>query len=87
MADYTCDEEFRRAWEKWYEYSVRRAVEETYRRAAWRSETEGYAMLAAALDSRGVPPDPQAVRAGAALITRGRRPAVLRRSDGPAVAG
>lgn len=78
MSGHLSDDDFHRASEQWYEYSVRQAAEEAYREAAWRSEHEAYAVLATALQRHGIDPDPDAVRAGAALISRGRRPSVMR---------
>jgi hypothetical protein len=79
--DYRHDENFRYAQDRLFEYSVLRATEETYFQTAWRPEGEVYAALASSLDRRGIDPDPDAVRAAAELISRGRRPSVLRRHE------
>lgn len=71
------DAEFRREWERRYLLSVRAAVSEVLLSSAWVSEPEARVALAEALQRRGVHPDPDAVRAGAALISRGRRPKIL----------
>lgn len=71
------DEEFLRERERQYLLSVRAATAEVLRSSGWTSEQEAYRALAAALERRGIDPDPEAVRSGAALISRGRRPRIL----------
>jgi hypothetical protein len=71
------DEEFMRERERQYLLSVRAATAEVLRSSGWTSEQEAYRALAAALERRGIDPDPEAVRSGAALISRGRRPRIL----------
>jgi len=71
------DAEFRREWERYYLRSVRAAALEVLQSSSWLSESEARAALTDALVRRGVEADPEAVRAGAALIYRGRRPRIL----------
>jgi hypothetical protein len=71
------DEEFRREWERHFLLSVRAAALEVVQSSSWLSESEARVALAEALRRRGVHPDPDAVEAGAALISRGRRPRIL----------
>ena len=71
------DAEFRREWERYYLRSVRAAALEVLHSSSWLSETEAQAALTDALQRRGIEADPEAVRAGAALIYRGRRPRIL----------
>lgn len=72
------DSEFERARDRYFLRSVRAAVEETYWSAAWRPAAQVRPVLAAALERRGIDPDAEAVQRGADVISRGRRPAVLR---------
>jgi hypothetical protein len=78
MALQLSESDFQRARERYYLRSVRAAVEETYWAAAWRPAAEAESVLTRALDRRGIEPDPEAVRRGAALISRGRKPLILR---------
>ena len=71
------DAEFRREWERHFLLSVRAAALEVVQSSSWLSETEASVALAEALRRRGIYPDPDAVAAGAALISRGRRPKIL----------
>jgi hypothetical protein len=71
------DEEFFRERERQYLLSVRAATAEVMQSSAWVSEQEAYRALEAALERRGIEPDPEAVRSGASLISRGRRPRIL----------
>jgi hypothetical protein len=68
---------YEEARERYYLRSLRAAVEETYWRTAWRPEAEVRDALVQALERRGIEPEPEAVRRGAALLSRGRRPAIL----------
>lgn len=71
------DTDFQRANEWYYLRSVRDAVEETYWASAWRPEPEVAKVLSQALERRGIEPEAEAVRGGAGLISRGRRPLIL----------
>jgi hypothetical protein len=71
------DEEFFRERDRQYLLSVRAATAEVLRSSGWTSEQEAYRALATALERRGIDPDPEAVRSGAALISRGRRPRIM----------
>jgi hypothetical protein len=82
MPPHLNDYDFERARERFFVRSVREAVEETYWAAAWRPSGEVQAALTRALDRRGIDPEPEAVRRGAELISRGRKPSILR-SGGP----
>jgi hypothetical protein len=77
VAERVSDAEFRREWERYYLRSVRAAAVEVLQSSSWLSEPEARAALAEALQRRGIEADPEAVRAGAALISRGRRPRIL----------
>jgi hypothetical protein len=57
---------------------VRAAVEEAYWSGAWRPAAEVRPVLVAALERRGIDPDLEAVQRGADLISRGRKPSILR---------
>lgn len=72
------DDDFRDEWDRHFVRSVRKATQRTYELAAWRPPHEVYGVLAEELRRRGIDPDPEAVFEGARLISRGRRPAVLR---------
>lgn len=69
--------EFARADERCYLRSVRDAAEETYWATAWRPSAEVGPVLTDSLERRGITPDAEAVRMGAALISRGRRPLIM----------
>jgi hypothetical protein len=75
--DRASDAEFRREWERHYLRSVRAAALEVLESSSWLSESEAEAALTDALQRRGIEAYPDAVRAGAALIYRGRRPRIL----------
>lgn len=75
--DRASDAEFRREWERHYLRSVRAAALEVLESSSWLSQAEAEAALTAALQRRGIEAYPDAVRAGAALICRGRRPRIL----------
>lgn len=75
--DRASDAEFRREWERHYLRSVRAAAMEVLQSSSWLSESEARTALTDALQRRGIEADPEAVRAGAALIYRGRRPRIL----------
>jgi hypothetical protein len=77
LSDRVSDAEFRREWERYYLRSVRAAALEVLQSSSWLSESEAQAALTDALQRRGIEADPEAVRAGAALIYRGRRPRIL----------
>jgi len=77
ISDRVSDAEFRREWERYYLRSVRAAALEVLQSSSWLSESEAQAALTDALQRRGIEADPEAVRAGAALIYRGRRPLIL----------
>ena len=77
MAFEFSDADFRRANERCYLRSVRDAAEETYWATAWRPSAEGVRVLPESLEKRGITPDTEAVRRGAALISRGRRPLIM----------
>jgi hypothetical protein len=72
------DSDFERARDHYFLRSVQAAVEETYWSSAWRPAAEVRPVLAQALERRGIDPDAEAVQRGADVISRGRRPAVLR---------
>jgi hypothetical protein len=71
------DSEFAAEWQRQWLLSVRAATTEVINSGAWLSEEDAAQALAGALERRGIAPDPAAVRAGAALIARGRRPRIL----------
>lgn len=71
------DAEFARAHERYYLHSVRAAVEETYRWAAWKPEHEVAEVLTKALVRRGISVDEEAIHEGASVISRGRKPFIL----------
>ena len=77
VSERASDAEFRREWERHYLCSVRAAALEVLRSSSWLSESEARTALAEALQRRGIEADAEAVRAGAALICRGRRPRFL----------
>ena len=77
VSDRPSDAEFRREWERYYLRSVRAAALEVLNSSSWLSESEAEAALTVALQRRGIEADPEAVRAGAALIASGRRPRIL----------
>jgi hypothetical protein len=81
MPQHLSESEFQRASERYYLRSVRAAVEETYWQSAWRPATEVRTMLVKALERRGIAPDLEAVQRGAELISRGRKPPVLRQYE------
>ena len=74
--DRASDAEFRREWERHYLRSVRAAALEVLQSSSWLSESEARTALGDALQRRGIEADADAVRAGAALIYRGRRPRI-----------
>lgn len=71
------DAKFARVWDWYYLQSVRAAAEETFREAVGRSQYEVLDVLTRALQRRGIEPEVEAVMAGAALISRGRKPLIL----------
>lgn len=75
--DLASDAEFRREWERHYLRSVRAAALEVLESSSWFSQSEAEMLLTEALQRRGIEAYPDAVRAGAALIYRGRRPRIL----------
>lgn len=75
------DLDFQDTWDHHYVVSVRKATQRAYDRAARQAPEEVYGVLAEELRRRGVEPEPDAVYDGAMLISRGKKPAVLRRSD------
>ncbi len=77
MPQQLSDSDFERARERYYLRSVRDAVEEAYWSAAWRPTLEVQSALVRALERRGIDPDLEAVRRGAELISRGRKPLIL----------
>jgi hypothetical protein len=81
MPQHLSESEFQRASERYYLRSVRAAVEETYWQSAWRPTTEVRPVLVSALERRGIDPDLEAVQRGAELISRGRKPSILRRRE------
>jgi hypothetical protein len=81
MPQHLSESEFQRASERYYLRSVRAAVEETYWQSAWRPTTEVRPVLVNALERRGIDPDLEAVQRGAELISRGRKPSILRRRE------
>ncbi len=83
MPPHLTDEQFEQARERYFQRSVRDAAEETYWATAWRPASEVDAALRRALERRGIEPDREAVGRAAALISRGRKPLVLRREGGP----
>lgn len=82
MPDYSRDEDFHREWDYHYLRSVHAAAATAFERAAWRPAEEAYMVLATALREHGIDPDPAAVYAGAALISRGEKPPILRPAPG-----
>jgi hypothetical protein len=64
-------------WQRQWLLSVRAATTEVLNSGTWLSEDDAAKALAQALERRGIAPDPAAVRAGASLIARGRRPRIL----------
>lgn len=58
--------------------SVRRAAQRTFDQAAYLPADQMYSVLSAELRRRGIEPDPEAVYEGALLISRGKKPRVLR---------
>jgi hypothetical protein len=78
MPQHLSDSEFEHARDRFFQRSVRAAVEETYWSSAWRPAAEVRPVLAAALERRGIDPEAEAVQRGADVISRGRRPSVLR---------
>jgi hypothetical protein len=82
MVDYSRDSEFRREWEYQYLQSVYVATAAAYERAAYQPADVAYVALASELRKRGVHPDPDAVFSGAALISRGEQPPILRPGRG-----
>lgn len=73
--------DFRRIYNELFVESVRQAALRTYEETAYRPEREVYRTLAAELVRRGIDPDSEAVQQAAILISRGRKPAVLRRGQ------
>lgn len=61
-----------------YVRSVRDAAAIAYTQMAWQPPEKAFSVLARELAGRGIEPDPSAVFDAAVLISRGRRPAVLR---------
>lgn len=57
---------------------VREAASVAYSTASGQPTHEVYVILAAELKQRGIYPDPSAVLQAAMLISRGKKPAVLR---------
>lgn len=58
--------------------AVREAASITYSSCAGQPTHEVYVVLAEELRRRGIYPDPESVLEAAKLISRGRKPAVLR---------
>ncbi|MGH3330939.1 MAG: hypothetical protein ACRDPJ_06475 [Nocardioidaceae bacterium] len=58
--------------------AVREAASVAYSTAAGQPTHEVYVLLASELKQRGIYPDPEAVLEAAMLISRGKKPAVLR---------
>jgi hypothetical protein len=81
MPQHLSESEFQRASERFYLRSVRAAVEETYWQSAWRPAAEVRRVVVTALERRGIAPDLEAVQRGAELISRGRKPSVLRQTE------
>ena len=81
MPQHLSESEFQRASERYYLRSVRAAVEETYWQSAWRPTAEVRPLLVQALERRGIDPDLEAVQRGAELISRGRKPSILRQRE------
>lgn len=82
MSDYSTNQEFAREWDYRYLRSVYAATAAAYERAAWRPPEEAFIALATELRDRGIDPDRDAVYTGAALISRGEQPPILRPGDG-----
>ncbi|MPZ63760.1 MAG: hypothetical protein GEU93_21305 [Propionibacteriales bacterium] len=82
MYDFSRDEDFRREWDYLYLRSVHAAALAAFERAAWKSEDEAYVALATELRNRGIEAEPDALVAGAAVISRGEQPAILRPAAG-----
>jgi hypothetical protein len=70
--------EFRDQWDRHYVASVRNAAQRAYEVASGRPAHEVYVVLSEELRQRGIDPEPDAVFEGAMLISKGRKPAVLR---------
>ncbi len=71
------DSQFVDEWQRQWLLSVRAATNEVLNCGTWLSEGDAAKAVAQALERRGIAPDSTAVRAGASLIARGRRPRIL----------
>jgi hypothetical protein len=72
------ESDYQDEWDHHYVESVRRAAQRTYDVAAWQAPQVVYGVLAEELRRRGIEPESDAVFAGAMLISRGVKPAILR---------
>jgi hypothetical protein len=70
--------DFEAEWNRLFVQSVRNATQRAFERAAYLPAHEAFVVLAEELTARGIEPEPAAVYEGAPLISRGRKPAVLR---------
>ncbi|MGH3431201.1 MAG: hypothetical protein ACRDQB_00030 [Thermocrispum sp.] len=82
MGDFSRDEDFRREWDYLFLRAVHAAASAAFERAAWKTEDEAYVALATELRNHGIEPEPGALIAGAALISRGEKPPILRPAAG-----
>jgi hypothetical protein len=78
VPDYARDEEFECESERQLCLSVRAATQVAFGGAAWQPPENVYAPLATQLRQRGIDAEPDATYAGASLISRGIKPAILR---------
>jgi len=70
--------DFRDQWDRHFVGSVRDAAQRAFEVGSGRPAHEVYGVLSEELRRRGIEPEPDAVFEGARLISRGRKPPVLR---------
>jgi hypothetical protein len=75
------DSDYEDEWDRHHVASVRRATQRTYDIAAWQAPQLVYGVLSEELRRRGIEPESDAVFAGAMLISRGVKPAILRTAE------
>ena len=73
---------FDREWERHYVRSVYAATVATFERRAGDTPEMAYVTLAIELRERGIEVDRAAVYAAAMLISRGKKPAILKQEPG-----
>jgi hypothetical protein len=73
--------DFRDQWDRHFVGSVRDAAQRAFEVGSGRPAHEVYGVLSEELRRRGIEPEPDAVFEGAMLISRGRRPPVLREAS------